>query len=787
MCDASNYAVGDVLGQWIEKTHHAIYYASKTWDAAQCNYSTTKKELLAIVFALDKFRSYLLGSKIVVFSDHAALKHLLSKKEFKPRLIRWILLLQEFDLTIKDRKESENLIADHLSRLIREEDDTPICDSFPGERLFKMQGMVPWYSVIVNYLVARASPPDLSRAQIDKVKSEEKYYVWDDPYLWRFCADQVVRRCVPNDENNSVLSFCHNFACGGHFGPKRTARKVLDCGLYWNILFNDAYEFCKKCNKCQRTGTLSHRNEMPQTPILIVEIFDVWGIDFMGPFPSSCGFSYILLAVDYVSKWVEAKATRTYDSATVIDFVKSHIFNRFGVPRAIISDQESHFCNQAVGTLFKKYGIHHRVATAYHPQTNGQAEVSNREVKSILEKTVNCVLVGLVRLSRNTTPVVASSSTAETVAVSAPAPSTIQPPLPAPSVTVPETSHTELLRDTYQKRARFNASTGIPPTVERELDGCLTFTSREHKQRYSVMKTRPHNPDKFFHLASLIELGIHEKVDSLLFNMSWREFVHIHRPVFVELIHEFYTIYVFTKLDPFVLTAPNTVYFRLLGKEFKMSINDFNLALGLVHDEYLGTQAYREPLIDYGPFEPVSVWKEVASDSWVYHPSRSKGAWLASQFHVVATSSKNLCLGHLITHLAMNLGLLNLTRHDLHLACEEEPLDVACLHRMHIFDRRQAPSGIGSADLDPNERPNRRSRPPQSDSHEATTERLTRLERSVDWLHRKLDVVLTKLGGSESIPTTRRLTACLHRTFQGRFLILFYFYFLILCGLFCIH
>ncbi|KAL0378795.1 UNVERIFIED_CONTAM: hypothetical protein Sradi_3185000 [Sesamum radiatum] len=366
---------------------------------------------------------------------------------------------------------------------------------------------------------------------------------------------------------------------------------------------------------------------------------------------------------------------------------------------------------------------------------------------------------------------------------------------------VPESSRTEILRDTYRKRACFNASTGIPPTAERDLDGCLTFTSREHKQRYSVIKTRPHNPGKFFHPQSLIELGIHEKVDALLFNMPWREFVHIRRPVFVELIREFYTTFVFTKPDPFTLTAPNTIRFRLLGREFHMSINDFNLALGLVHDEYLGSQAYRESLIDYGTFEPVSVWKEVASDSWVYHPSRSKGlhlrefewvymhrflafnfsgrratvgtcskvelffiwsmihrvhvnlgAWLVSQFHAVATSSKNVCLGHLITHLAVNLGILNLTRHDLHLACEEEPLDVACLHRMHVFDRRQTPSGVGSVDLDPNERPSRRTRPLQPDAHVATVERLTRLERSVDWLHRKLDVVLTKLGGSTSIP-----------------------------------
>ncbi|KAL0346461.1 UNVERIFIED_CONTAM: hypothetical protein Scaly_1662100 [Sesamum calycinum] len=125
---------------------------------------------------------------------------------------------------------------------------------------------------------------------------------------------------------------------------------------------------------------------MPQTPIPIVEMFD--GYRFYGSIPVIL-WVFIYTAVDYVSKWVEAKATRTDDSAVVISFVKFHIFNRFGVPRAIISDQGSHFCNRAVGTLFKKYSVHHRVATAYHRQTNDQAEVSNHEVKSILEKTVS--------------------------------------------------------------------------------------------------------------------------------------------------------------------------------------------------------------------------------------------------------------------------------------------------------------------------------------------------------------------------------------------------------------
>ena len=127
---------------------------------------------------------------------------------------------------------------------------------------------------------------------------------------------------------------------------------------------------------------------MPQQPLLSCEIFDVWGIDFMGPFPVSFGFIYILLAVDYVSKWVEAKATRTDDSKVVVDFVRSQIFCRFGIPRAIISDQGSHFCNRRIEALMRKYSVLHKVSTPYHPQTNGQAEVSNREIKHILEKTV---------------------------------------------------------------------------------------------------------------------------------------------------------------------------------------------------------------------------------------------------------------------------------------------------------------------------------------------------------------------------------------------------------------
>ncbi|KAM2294926.1 hypothetical protein ACFX1S_034781 [Malus domestica] len=387
MCNASDYAIGDVLGQRNNKQPHVIYYASRTLNDAQLNYSTTEKELLAVVFALDKFRSYLLGTKVIIFTDHAALKYLLTKKEAKPRLIRWMLLLQEFDIEIRDKKGVENVVADHLSRMVHEE-ASPISETFPDEQLMSIQVSEPSYADLVNYLVTKQVPSTLNKFQRDKLKKDARFYVWDDPYLWKYCSDQVIRRCVHESDFHSILSFCHTYACGGHFGTQRTAFKVLECGFYWPTLFKDARTFCLTCDRCQRTGNISQKDQMPQVPIFVVEIFDVWGIDFMGHFPSSFGFAYILLAVDYVSKWVEAKATRTNDSKVVADFVKTNIFSRFGMPRVLISDGGSHFCNRTIGALLKKYHVTHKVSTPYHPQTNGQAEVSNREIKQILEKTV---------------------------------------------------------------------------------------------------------------------------------------------------------------------------------------------------------------------------------------------------------------------------------------------------------------------------------------------------------------------------------------------------------------
>ena len=194
---------------------------------------------------------------------------------------------------------------------------------------------------------------------------------------------------MPKGEQQGIFSHCHENACGGHFSLQKTAMKVLQSSFYWPSVFKDAYAMCRSCDRCQRLGNLSHRNMMPLNPILVVDLFDVWGIDFMGPFPTSIGYSYILVGVDYVSMWVEAIICKSNDHRVVLKFLKENVFSIFGVPKAIINDGGTHFRNKPFETLLDKYGVKHKVATPYHPQTSGQVKLANKEIKTILMKVVN--------------------------------------------------------------------------------------------------------------------------------------------------------------------------------------------------------------------------------------------------------------------------------------------------------------------------------------------------------------------------------------------------------------
>ncbi|GKA54049.1 reverse transcriptase domain-containing protein [Tanacetum coccineum] len=279
---------------------------------------------MAVVFSFDKFRAYLILSKTIVHTDHSALKHLFKKQDAKPRLIRWILLLQEFNIEIKDRKGIENVAADHLSRIKNDEssDDSEVDDNFPGETLMEINTKdEPWFEDFAKYLVADIIPKGMTR-------------------------------CVSGPQTRTILDQCHHGPTGGHYRPNVTAKKVLDSGFYWPTIIKGAHTLVQLCEACQKTRNISKRDEMPLNNIQVCKVFDIWGIDFMGLFPKSHKFEYILVDVDYVSKWAEAQTLLTNDARVVITFLKK-LFCRFGMPKALISDRVEN-TNKTLKRILKK-------------------------------------------------------------------------------------------------------------------------------------------------------------------------------------------------------------------------------------------------------------------------------------------------------------------------------------------------------------------------------------------------------------------------------------------------
>nr|GEU59160.1 reverse transcriptase domain-containing protein [Tanacetum cinerariifolium] len=312
MCDACDFAIGAVLGQRKMKHSQPIHYANKTMTEAQIHYTMTEKEMLAVVYAFEK---------------------------------------------------TKNLAADDLSRLENPHKDVlenkDINENFPLETLRSLSsGSTPWFADIANFHAGNFIKKGLTSQQKKKFFKDVKHYFWDDPYLFQICADQIICRCVHGQEAIDILKYCHEGPTEGHHGTNLTANKLFDADFFWPTIYRDTHDMIKFCNTCQRKGKFLQGDEMPQNVIQVYEVFDVWGIDFMGPFPSSKGNKYILVADDYLSKWVEAKALPTNNARVVF------------------------------ARVMTKYGVTHLLATVYHPQTSGQVEVSNRGLKRILERTV---------------------------------------------------------------------------------------------------------------------------------------------------------------------------------------------------------------------------------------------------------------------------------------------------------------------------------------------------------------------------------------------------------------
>jgi hypothetical protein len=230
--------------------------------------------------------------------------------------------------------------------------------------LLKVSTTDPWYANIVNYIVASYIPP---RADKKKIIRDSRLHLWDDPYLYRVFADGLLRRCILAFETWKILEHCHLSPYGGHYGAFRTNPKVWQSDFYWPTMYDDAKSFVRRCSQCQRHENINTRDVMPLTSNLQIDIFDVWGIDFMGPFPTSEGCEYILVAIDYFSKWVEALPYWAADAMHSKKMFHEVIFPRYGVLRIVISDGGSHFIDQAFQKALSEVGVDQRIATPYHP------------------------------------------------------------------------------------------------------------------------------------------------------------------------------------------------------------------------------------------------------------------------------------------------------------------------------------------------------------------------------------------------------------------------------------
>ncbi|GJT66674.1 reverse transcriptase domain-containing protein [Tanacetum coccineum] len=242
---------------------------------------------------------------------------------------------------LEKHKEAEDVAANHLSWFENPHmevlTDKEIADKFFDKHLMALKSMSnndePWYADFVNYIVGK-----------------------EEPYAFKLCADNIMRRCVAGSETLEILAHCHSGPTGGHHSANITAKKVYESVFHWPSVFKDANEYVRRCDACQRSGNITSRYEMPQNNIQ-----------------------------------VEAQALPMNDARVVVKFLRS-LFARFRVPKALISDRGTHFCNSQLEKALQRYGVTHKLSMAYHPQSNGQTEVTNRAIKRILERPVSTIL-----------------------------------------------------------------------------------------------------------------------------------------------------------------------------------------------------------------------------------------------------------------------------------------------------------------------------------------------------------------------------------------------------------
>eukprot|EP00253_Pinus_taeda_P005717 PITA_05717 len=266
---------------------------------------------------------------------------------------------KQFDLTIVDKPAKENVVADFLSRLdLPAGEEGMVDDQMPDEHLFSISVLSPWFTDIANYLVSAQFLPHLSSKEKSKIVRKSAPFTWIGGNLFKLGLDQILRRCVREEEVFDILLTCHDGPCGGHFTTKRSAFKIIQAGYYWHTLHQDVRRYISQCDRCQRMGKPTPRNEMPLQPQVTFEPFEKWGMDFVGPVnPPSKKKSYIIVCTDYMKKWAETKAIKATTKEKVAEFLRKNIFYKFGYPRELVIDQGSQFTSNLIEDLL----THHKI------------------------------------------------------------------------------------------------------------------------------------------------------------------------------------------------------------------------------------------------------------------------------------------------------------------------------------------------------------------------------------------------------------------------------------------
>ncbi len=382
--DASNHCVGAVLSQKDEEGKlHPIQFASRTMNQAEQNYSACEKEALAVIFALKKFRVYLLSQdKFTLITDHQALKHAFQKPDIHHRLARWMDFIAEYNFEILYRAGNLNRTADFLSRLEEGPSDEGVEDTLDVCAIVELDGLEKKLIDVSNFIQG-FNMNDVADENKDWVRRNAKLFtIWEGKLYRKTSAG--LRVVPPIESRKRILEIFHDDI--GHWNLTTTRQFVME-RYWWPLCHKDIYEHVKTCNGCQKSSPIPKYRTTLRLPI--APLFETFSIDFAGPFPESkAGDKYILIAVEHLTNWPLAIPTIDSTASTVMMFIENEIITPFSPPKRLISDNATCFGAQSLQRFLKSYGIEWKPVSAYAPMSNGKAERMVGTIKNAMNKSI---------------------------------------------------------------------------------------------------------------------------------------------------------------------------------------------------------------------------------------------------------------------------------------------------------------------------------------------------------------------------------------------------------------